>query len=466
MPVGAAGIAVRAFAAQPTETILDDRSVCTRQRVQRLAFFSAAVNGQDIVRPIQSQGSSVSDIACNASAKHRRHRRGRASHGSLTRLSALIAALLLIGAACGGDSTESGPGTTTTSTNTLAPTTTEDAPTTTKALSADSSTTTASPTTTTTSAQTDPTDVEIATINVLHGFPPPVSGCVEHTDNCLAPIRVDILWKYLDQQAGCPEIIALQEISPRWFEIIPEKLPALCGGEHVLLTENVGQIDQEMILTTLPVIDHARVELAGRPIWSAHWAQLDAGNSLIVDVFATHYASSAFNPPCDDSHPATSCPSYCPADGDLGSCHPFQTLDFLTNRAAENSLRVIVGDLNKQISDPRIQTLLDGGFIDTHLAANNAECPPTGGANCTAGIGGPGDLHGLDIAEQTLRSRIDFILAAPPPGCELLVDVGDADEDSTHTGLWADKPLDEPVEGLYWASDHTGVQADIGLDCR
>ena len=418
------------------------------------------------MRAIQSQGSTVSDIAFSAPAEHRRYRSGQCCHGSMTRLAALITALVLATVACAGDSTDSGPTTTTTTTEALAPTTTRGTPTTTKASPGDSPTTTEAPTTTTNAPATDPTDVEVATINVLHGFQPPVSGCAQYTDNCLVPIRVDILWKYLADDVGCPEIIALQEISPRWFEIIPEKLPALCGGEHVLLTENVGQIDQEMILTTLPVIDHARTELAGGPIWSAHWAQLDAGNGLIVDVFATHYASSAFNPPCDNSHPVTSCPSYCPTDGDLGSCHPFQTLDFLAGRAAAGSLVLIVGDLNKQINDARLQTLLNSGFIDTHLAANIPECPPQGGANCTSGIGGPGDLDGLDIAEQTLRSRIDFILAAPPVGCELLVDVGDADEDGTHTGLWADKPLDEPVEGLYWASDHTGVQADIGLDCE
>ena len=432
------------------------------------------------MRAIQSQGSTVSDIAFSAPAEHRRYRSGRCCHGSMTRLAALITVLVLTTVACAGDSTDSGPTTTTTTNAALAPTSTTGAPTTaapttaapttTNASATDSPATSKAPATTTTTvpsaAPIEATQVEVATINVLHGFPPPISGCAEYTDNCLAPIRVDILWKYLADDVGCPEIIALQEISPRWFEIIPEKLPALCGGEHVLLTENVGQIDQEMILTTLPVIDHARTELAGGPIWSAHWAQLDAGNGLIVDVFATHYASSAFNPPCDNSHPVTSCPSYCPTDGDLGSCHPFQTLDFLAGRAAAGSLVLIVGDLNKQINDARLQTLLNSGFIDTHLAANIPECPPQGGANCTSGIGGPGDLDGLDIAEQTLRSRIDFILAAPPVGCELLVDVGDADEDGTHTGLWADKPLDEPVEGLYWASDHTGVQADIGLDCE
>lgn len=332
--------------------------------------------------------------------------------------------------------------------------------------------TTTTTSTTTTSTTTIPapaavrTTVEVATINVLHGWPPPVSGCAESTDHCNAPARVDILWRYLDEQAGCPEIIALQEISPRWFEIVPDRIGELCDGTHVLLTRDVGQIDQEMILTTLPVLAHARTELAGGPVWSAHWAQLDGADGLVIDVFATHYASSAFNPLCDNTRPVTTCGTGCASGMTLGDCHPLETLAFLAERAAPGSLQLVVGDLNARIDDDRILTLTGAGFIDTHLAAGNPECPPEGGANCTSGIGGDTDLDGLDIAEQTPRSRIDFVLARPPDGCELIVDVDDADGDGTHTGLWADTPLPRAVEGLYWAADHTGVQADLGIDCR
>ncbi len=376
----------------------------------------------------------------------------------MTRIVATGVALALTAVACSGpvSTTDADPPTTTAGPSspdptapgtTAGPTSTRAAPTKTPALDA--------PT----------TDVEVATINVLHGLNPPISGCAVTTDQCRAPVRTDILWDYLEDDVGCPEIIALQEISPRWFEIIPEKLPSLCDGTHVLLTDDLGLFDQEMILTTLPVLDDARIELAGAPVWSAHWAQLDAGEGLTVDVFATHYASSSFDPPCSPDSPATTCRPSCPVGSTLGDCHPFETLDILAERAAPSSLQLVIGDLNREIDDPRIRTLLDDGFIDTHLAAGNDECDPAGGANCTSGIGGDTDLDGLDIAEQTPDARIDFILARPPEGCTAIVDVEDGDGDGTTTGLWADAPLPEPIAGLYWPSDHTGVQADIGLDC-
>ena len=375
----------------------------------------------------------------------------------MRRLLTTLVALAVISAACGssGESGADEPGTTTTSSTSTTSTT-----------AAPTTTTTATTTTTTTEAPPPPRyTVEVATINVLHGFPA-ASGCTFENDQCLAPTRADILWRYLEDDVGCPEIIALQEISPRWFEIVADKLPELCDGNHVLLTDNIGQVDQEMILTTLPVIDEARMELAGGPIWSAHWAQLDAGDGLVIDVFATHYASSSFNVSCDAiREPITGCGDVCPVDSDLGSCHPFQTLAFLAERAAPGSLQLVIGDLNKQIADDRIQTLIQAGFVDTHLLAGNGECPEAGGTNCTSGIGGDTALDGLDIADQTLRSRIDMILVRAPAGCTAVVDADDTDGDGTRTGIWADTPLDEPVGGLYWGSDHAGIQADIGLDC-
>jgi hypothetical protein len=317
--------------------------------------------------------------------------------------------------------------------------------------------------TTTIAEPVDETNVEVATINVLHGLVG-ASGCLEETDACNAPARVDILWDYLDSDVGCPEIIALQEISSRWQELVPEKLPELCDGDYVLLTENLDLPDQEMILTTLPVIDERRVELAGAPIWSAHWAQLDA-NGQVVDVFATHFASSSLNLPCDPATPTTTCSPACPADALMGDCHPFETLEFLDANAAEGALQLVIGDLNKQIDDPRIMTLTQAGFVDTYLEAGLVECDETSGDGCTSGIGGDTDYDGLDIAEQTPGSRIDFILARPAVGCEVVVEADDIDGDGTTTGHWANEPLPEPVEGLYWAADHIGIKADIGMTC-
>lgn len=334
-----------------------------------------------------------------------------------------------------------------------------------------STTTTAAAATTTATAPTPPSyGVEVATLNVLHGFPA-ASDCGVDTDQCNAPVRARLIWQMLEDDAGCPEIVALQEIDARWFEIVPEILPDLCGGGYVLLTEEVGSPDQEMILTTLPVLDHARMTLAGGPIWSAHWAQLDAGDGVTVDVFATHYASSSLNLPCMDN-PFDPCSPTCPDDMAMGDCHPFQTLEFLAERAAPRSLQLVIGDLNKELHEPRIQTLIADGFVDTHLLAGNPECSDDGGPTCTTGIGNGTDTDyaGLDVRENVPRRRIDFILAKAPDGCTVVVDGQDTDEadtdgDGTRTGVWASTPLAEPVEGLYWAADHAGIQADIGLDC-
>jgi hypothetical protein len=340
--------------------------------------------------------------------------------------------------------------------------------------SADTTSTTPSTQPSTTSAPpttTEPVDtwnVEVATINVLHGLVPPISGCAEYTDQCNIEARVEILWSQLEEDVGCPEIVALQEIAARWFEVIPEQLPFLCDGNHVLLTEDLGLPDQEMILTSLPVLADGRVELAGAPVWSAHWAQLDAGDGVTVDVFSTHFASNSFNPPCSGAQLSTTCLDACPAGSNLGDCHPYEALAFLDTNAAAGSLQLVIGDLNKRIDEPRIEVLLDAGFIDTHLAAGNAECPEEGGVGCTTGIGNDreSDYAGLDRADNIPQRRIDFVLARPPEGCTLLVEAADEDGDGTNTGVWANLPLAEPVDGLYFVSDHTGIQADVGLDCE
>ena len=77
-----------------------------------------------------------------------------------------------------------------------------------------------------------------------------------------------------------------------------------------------------------------------------------------------------------------------------------------------------------------------------------------------------GDLDGLDEPDQQLDSRIDFVFARSREECELVVDPpDDADGDGTGTGLFAVGPLDPPVNGLVWFSDHHGVMADVALAC-
>ena len=357
-------------------------------------------------------------------------------------VSARVVALLVgsIAIGCSSPGPSAAPATTTAA---AAPTTV--APTTT-------TTTTVAPTTTTTEPPTVALDV--ATINLLHGLEV-ASDCAAETDQCHAPARMVLLWALLEDDLDCPDVVAFQEVSPRQQELVPTMLGDLCGGGYELLVDNRDLPDQEMILTTLPVLDDVYVELAGTPIWSAHRARL-ATDLGPVDVFATHYASSSFNLECELG--TFGCTATCAEGDDFGDCHPRQTLAILGPLADDAVLQFVVGDLNAPIDDSRITTLTDAGFADAYLTANLPECDPVTGIGCTCCVDGPAPLDGLDDHDQSMDERIDFVLARPGPGCSLTVDP----ETTRH---WADRPLDTPVEGLWWAADHAGVMAGLSVTC-
>ncbi|MDH3706333.1 MAG: hypothetical protein OES57_09715, partial [Acidimicrobiia bacterium] len=133
-------------------------------------------------------------------------------------------------------------------------------------------------------------------------------------------------------------------------------------------------------------------------------------------------------------------------------------------RADPAGVQLVIGDLNKEIDDPRMQTLTDAGFVDMFALAGLPECDLSTGEWCTSGIGGDSDLDGLDDPTETFGSRIDFILVRST-ACEAVVDgADDADGDGTPSGLWANTPSPEPVDGVVWPSDHAGVVVD--LSCR
>jgi hypothetical protein len=182
-------------------------------------------------------------------------------------------------------------------------------------------------------------------------------------------------------------------------------------------------------------------------------------------VLATHFASSAFNPDCGSDDNAV-CDTACPVGIEMGSCNAIEAVAELDRTAADADMQLIVGDLNKEIDDPRIQIITDAGFEDPWLTAGNLECGTASPDACTSGISGDSGLDGLDEPDQDIDSRIDFVLARPTDDCEIVADTpDDGDADGTPTGLFAVGPLDPPVNGLVWFSDHQGVMADIGLEC-
>jgi len=371
----------------------------------------------------------------------------------------------LAASACSGGGSSVAPTTTepptTTSTTSTTSTTTTEPPTTTSTTSTTttqpptttSTTTTEPPTTTSTTTTEPPTaTVDVATINLLHGLEV-ASDCAADTDQCRAPARMALLWERVEDDLGCPDVVALQEVSPRQQGLVPAMLGDLCGGAYELLVDNRDLPDQEMILTTLEVLDDAYVELAGTPVWSAHRARL-ATDLGPVDVFATHYASSSFNLECESG--TFGCTTTCAEGDDFGDCHPRQTLAILEPLADDAVLQLVVGDLNARIDESRITTLTDAGFADAYLAAGLPECDPVTGIGCTCCVDGPAPLDGLDDPDQSMDERIDFVLFRPGSGCSVAVD------DARH---WADGPLAQPVEDIWWAADHAGVAATLTITC-
>ncbi len=292
----------------------------------------------------------------------------------------------------------------------------------------------------------------MVSLNVLHGLPL-AGSCDADTDHCRAPERLALLWDAIESEAACPDVVALQEIGPRQEELVPDQVPALCDGRYQLLFSAEASPDQEMILTSLPVLDDAFVDLSGFP-WTGHWARLDTPAGP-VDVFATHFASSALNPDCG-ADPLAVCSPACPEGIETGSCNAIEALAWLDDRAAGAALQLLVGDLNKPIDHPRIARLTDAGFADAWLLAGNPECDPASGAGCTCCVRGETDLDGLDLAEQTFDARIDYVLARPRAGCELTVDRAEQ---------FLVGPLDPATTGLVWFSDHHGILVTVSATC-
>lgn len=290
--------------------------------------------------------------------------------------------------------------------------------------------------------------VHVVTYNVLHGL-----FCPAETDFCQAPDRVDVLVRHLEA-AGCPDLVGLQEVGARQEELIAPALENACDGTYEIAWEGerVDSPDREMVLTRLPVVEQGYLDIANFP-WEAYWVRVDS-DAGPVDFLTTHFASSSNNPPCD----ATRCPPVCPPGLITNECHALEVVDFFDRRPEPAALSIVAGDLNATPGSPTITTLTGAGFVDAWLEAGNTECEPTTETGCTGGGSGP-DATVLDdtdtVEGRNYSERIDFLLVREGRGCRAR---------SPQAEGFADEPLAEPINGLYWASDHVGVQATLA--CR
>ncbi len=277
------------------------------------------------------------------------------------------------------------------------------------------------------------TSVRFVSQNILHGI-----ACGPDSDACALPARIAL---FMDQlaQAGCPEMVSIQEASDGIVALLTEEIQE-CGYE--LVWDNDPGLDREVVLSTLRVIDSQRWVLADR-FRSAYLVRA-ASPIGVVNFLTTHLASSE-NRPCNTAL----CPPPCDPDERLRSCQVRQLLEITQDVASPKSITVLGGDLNATVDESPIRLLTDNGFVDSHLASGLSECMSSG-QECTAGRDAESLKDMTDPASQQ-KVRIDYLFYSA------------ADRDCSpgpDTGLFNAEPA---VGELAFPSDHTGVA--LTLQC-
>jgi hypothetical protein len=297
-------------------------------------------------------------------------------------------------------------------------------------------------------------DVRIVTMNILHGI-----TCQNAPDDCQGDDRVALLGQQL-QAAKCPPVVALEEISERMYGRIAAA-PWVKQCKYEIVWHNMPSVDRELVLTTLPVKNQKLTVLAGN-FRSAY--RVDLRSKLGPLVLVVSHQDGDPEPgdpkPCNPAE----CPPECPASVTISDCQTMQAKAIANQGGDKRTIRVLTGDFNVPATSARYQSIVADGFVDSHLAAGNAECDPATGAQCTSGRE---DMRTDDLKNPASKEteRIDFLFVKGPRGCKVRFDSPtDRDKDGLGTGLFADQPAPNGPGELVYLSDHTGVGAD--LSCR
>ena len=277
--------------------------------------------------------------------------------------------------------------------------------------------------------------VRFVSQNILHGV-----GCPEDSDSCRVGERVSLFMGQL-AQAGCPELVSLQEANERIVGLVAAEAGD-CGYEVVW--DGDPGLDREVVLTTLEVVGSRRRVLADR-FRSAYLVRV-ASPIGAIDFLTTHLASSD-NRACNPGL----CPPPCDPEGSLRTCQARQVLQFAEEVALDGGVTVAGGDLNDSAGSPTLAVFDDAEFVDSHLAAGHSECDPASGTGCTAGREDE-SLSDLSDASSVQSSRIDYLLySTANRDCS----VGEG------TGLFNAEPA---AGNLAFPSDHTGVALTLVCD--
>jgi endonuclease/exonuclease/phosphatase family metal-dependent hydrolase len=287
--------------------------------------------------------------------------------------------------------------------------------------------------------------VTLVAQNLLHGL-----ACAPDSGRCELAQRVQLFARQL-REAGCPQVVSVEESDPVMDGFLKLEVrrqsdgtPELCGGRYEIVGLGDPSSDREVILTTLPVLGHERVSLAG-PLRDALWVRLKAALGPL-DVVATHLASESDDRPCD----AGTCRPPCHAKDSLKTCQGREAAALLDQRRAPQSVGILMGDLNANPGDATIDAVTSLHDVDTFIAAGNQPCDPRTGVGCTSGREDK-DLSDLTNPNARQAERIDYIFLATKRSCRV----------EKTSGLFRAAPESPPLAGLVFASDHTGVQAKI-----
>jgi endonuclease/exonuclease/phosphatase family metal-dependent hydrolase len=286
--------------------------------------------------------------------------------------------------------------------------------------------------------------LSIVSLNVLHG-----AMCPTESQYCQVHERIQLLARHVTE-AGCPDVVALQEVSP-WVRVELEGIVgSICSGRYRLVPGQSPALDAEQVLTTRPVLGHARVPLPG-PQRTALWVRV-RGALGPVDVVVTHIGAGADGQgqggvPCNRDI----CPPSCPTGTPVVSCQVRRALAVLEGHRREAGVGVLTGDFNVVPGSPPYRLVTKAGLLDTYLEAGRPECDPATSAGCTGGRDDRSLAALRDLASGE-GERIDYMFLAPG-GCRPAY--GPA------TGLFAEEPVTDGPGGLAWPSDHVGTALDL-----
>jgi endonuclease/exonuclease/phosphatase family metal-dependent hydrolase len=294
----------------------------------------------------------------------------------------------------------------------------------------------------------------LVSMNVLHG-----ATCDDGPGHCAVTGRMALLARALEQ-AGCPEVVALQELAPWWRELLDARLPTLCRGAYHLVSPPVvgADLDVETVLSRLPASNAQRFDLAARAsLRRALRVELQTSLGPVVLV-VTHAGTGSDDfgnggASCAESN---DCPPPCDPTGSAFSCQIVQLREIAAAQSEDGRIAtLVVGDLNLVPAARPLRALTAAGFIDTYRAAGRPECNPATGRGCTSGRD---DTKLATLREPNAREsvRVDDIFLHPTLRCRPVY--------GPETGLFAATPATSGPGGVVWISDHTGAALDLACN--